>query len=371
MKKRSSAFLILIIVFSTVSNFIPVNGYNQLSYYWYSDTVNYDDTSLNVIAKGDLALVVANIMDTKIDVTLEDGSGDIELETVYESTGDWYRVPGATEPTYSGTEYTAAEIGINSYYTGSYTSQKRQCVIAHEMLHALGLDHASSEFALMYPYLDDVYDDNEIFIPVFDDIAGLSTYSRFGPKAKTSFYYDYQSSSYGHVDPDPPGGSYPVDIWINPAGTSKYSSVFEQSRYLPDSDTLLMSAKVNCDTLGRYSMGIFLDYDYTDPMMVIEITTAQMKLKNSSGYVNVKDDNGSNVVPDDDTDYWLYLVVQDWEQAYVYVYSGAGGTYEGRADLDLDDQWSSQVYLGHSVYTGSSVSSKPDVTISEWYNPME
>jgi predicted Zn-dependent protease len=72
------------------------------------------------------------------------------------------------------------EVQINTYYTDSYGTYKRESVIGHEIGHYLGLAHVGSastacaSVTLMNPNTPRRYDDCGVVGPVQDDITGVN-----------------------------------------------------------------------------------------------------------------------------------------------------------------------------------------------------
>lgn len=60
-------------------------------------------------------------------------------------------------------------VSLNTYFTDSYASYKRDAVWAHEIGHVLGLDDVTNEYTLMH-----YNDDRKVWNPGTDEINGIN-----------------------------------------------------------------------------------------------------------------------------------------------------------------------------------------------------
>lgn len=67
-----------------------------------------------------------------------------------------------------------ANVTVNSYNVDSYSAAKKSTVWVHEFGHALGLDHVSSNYYMMYKCPACVYNSHGYNTPKSDDIAGVN-----------------------------------------------------------------------------------------------------------------------------------------------------------------------------------------------------
>lgn len=103
------------------------------------------------------------------------GTEEVGLTTVYNSSVGW---DGQTAVTFSGGLMIHATSKLNTFYTANspYGAGARQSVAAHEMGHALGLDHTSGQ-VLMNPATfgqGSRWGDYGINTPRGDDVNGVN-----------------------------------------------------------------------------------------------------------------------------------------------------------------------------------------------------
>lgn len=68
----------------------------------------------------------------------------------------------------------SAHATLNHSYTDGYTTNQKRAVWVHEFGHALGLNHAASNYYIMYTCPRCAYDAHGIFTPQSDDINGAN-----------------------------------------------------------------------------------------------------------------------------------------------------------------------------------------------------
>ena len=130
---------------------IPFVLSSQYWYCWSDSVVNWDSTAT------DVDFVRTTPVNVYCSITVESGA-------------EW---DGLTSITVQGSEITDADCYLNTYYTGSYTTNQRRSVASHEIGHSLGLDDTSGA-VVMNGYTDDRYGEYGVYTAQQDDIDGVN-----------------------------------------------------------------------------------------------------------------------------------------------------------------------------------------------------
>ncbi len=362
-------------------NFIPhadaylfVTGYGcQSSVKWNHLGVSYyNGASANDRLSVDFA--AAAWTDTPTPVYLVPGSSsssDIRVS----STNDAPPISGAIGSTVyacSGA-YFSGQTNITLYDSnmGGWNQDKITSTVAHEMGHALGLNHPpypltsrySVRWSLMYQD-SSFYDNYKIFVPVADDIKGLAQLYGWAPH--TTFY---SSLSRGDVRTGcvPIPCAPPLALRVFTPDSGSFTQPYNTTT-LPNSNIAVMFAYVTPTTVYRFHMGWERASDPTslqNRYATIELDNDGIKLVTSTGagaMLNVFTFvSGSSVTAN--TSYFLELVVECCNvlKATAYAFQGsmatgnAGETFLGSLDTanGLIDGWGSAHIFDAAVWTDS------------------
>lgn len=267
-------------------------------------------------------------------------------------------------------------VEINVAETSGESSRLRQMVWAHELGHALGLDHPNSipsNRSIMHQGTSK-YDDNHIFVPVLDDINGLQfIYGTPQSTPQCNF-----SNNNGNVDYIGTCGSedaaLPMTVEVITAGSGHRAFAYDTAgESLPSSGTALFTTKVTPNTLYRFSTGIHTNTDVFDDgsrYATIELDDDGIKAVNSELFPVTTISSDS---PEVGTTYFLQLVVQEGVDAVAYAFEDDGSvvsepTFLGSATFETSGTWTGTKYFGTGVWTDSSSNPKSDYDVEFYSN---
>ena len=172
MKKKVVALGLAIMLFVSICT--QASAYSLWGYKWSSKAIYYEVHS-NASGVNNTAFTGGiGSWNTNTNVTLISSSVNktVYCNVISMSTVDW---DGLCSPYVSGSLFSEVFCFLNTYYTGSYSANKRQSVAAHEIGHALGLaDLSSGSTALMNGYTYYRYDTNGVYTVQTDDKNGVN-----------------------------------------------------------------------------------------------------------------------------------------------------------------------------------------------------
>jgi hypothetical protein len=271
---------------------------------------------------------------------------------------------------------------INDPVVSGFTSQKRQATWSHELGHALGLDHPTGsgtnyEATNMKPTATS-YDTYGIFYPVLDDIRGIA--SIYGMSTSTSqCNTSTQSGSVTYTGTcSSSNPALPMTEKVTTAGSSNRAFAYDSTTSLPSVGTILITSKVQPNTLFRFSTGVHTNTNVADGGSrygTIEVDNDGFKAAWSFlGLTQTATISSST--PSTTTIYFLELVMQDGKSASAHVYQDNGGgstppTYIGKATFTPSGSWTGTKYTGTGVWTDSGSNPKSDYTVSQHFNKQK
>ncbi len=173
-------------------------------------------------------------------------STNIIIQSVFVQGGVLAQISYTCVPPYFSGKTT---IALNDWALGcNHTSPGCQDsiiqVIAHELGHALGLDHSTVNWSLMWPDNSN-WQEYRIFVPVLDDAKGLAQW--YGQNHDTSFASS--SASGGSAS----GTTLPLTLQVTTPSSSSYAKVYS-STSLPSSQLAVMISQVSAQTLYRFNI---------------------------------------------------------------------------------------------------------------------
>lgn len=281
-------------------------------------------------------------------------------------------------------------ITLNTALLGTEGMEKRQAVAAHEIGHAIGLDHtgssANANKALMYATIDQ-FNSYHVFVPTLDEIRAIQLVYDAGI-AKTPQCYEHNSSS-GDITYtgtcSSTNAALPMTERVTAAGTHRaLASQTQNGQAMPSVEKVLMMTKVKPSTAYRFSLGVHSTNNVADSsnrMATIELNNNGI----TASYVNTGGSVTTTTLwsgtPSTSTTYFLMVLVEksttELTSAAVYAYKDDGGgstppTYLGSAKFTSGINWGtySTMHFGTGVWTDSSSNPLSNYVVSEYYNRM-
>lgn len=355
-------------------------GYGTIWCKWGSSTVtwkagaNYSSTNY-----GDTKLAIANINDVGSSLFLDETTGTPNINYYNWSDLNNLGWNGYTSISRVGSTCASATVFISNPATGGFSSQQRQNTIAHETLHAVGLDHTPSDSSwktsLMYPTAAN-YNDHNIFVPTLDDIRALQSGSSYGSATSTSqCNTSVQSGSVTYTGTCSSGNpALPMTEKVTTAGSANRAFAYDSSTSLP-SLTTLITTKVQPNTVYRFSTGVHTNTNVADGGSrygTIEVDNDGFKAAWSFLGLTQTASIGT-ATPSTTKTYFLELVLQDGKTAAAYVFEDNGSastapTFIGKATFTPSGSWSGTKYTGTGVWTDSGSNPKSDYQVKEHFN---
>lgn len=349
-----------------------------------SSTILWKNISLTATDLSDTKLAIANWNDAPVNMFLDEATTGEHIQLRSTSVGGNGLAGWTLESCSGGPYYTqASQVYINDYYTNSFPSQKRQNVIAHETGHAIGLEHSGTSTnalkTLMYTSTSS-YDNYSIFVPTLDDIRAATAH--YGSVTSTSECNEYNSNG-DIVYTGTCSGSNPAlpmneKVLITGSQNRAFASQYSTGQSFPSVGTVLMTTKVDPNTLYRFSTGIHTNTNVADGasrFATIEVDNSNIKAAWS--YLGVTQLATIWVgTPSTTTVYFLEIVVQNGKPAAAYAYKDDNGgstppTYLGSATFTPGLSWSGSKYYGTGVWTDDSLNPASNYDVTSYYNRLK
>ena len=149
----------------------PANAYSLYGCKWSSATISIRNITAGVYSTASSAAILS--WSNLTDVTLTASSSSPFVVTTYNANdGLAGKTTMSTATNAFGCTITGANAAGNTYTGASYSAGKKRFAYAHELGHALGLNHSANN-TVMAPFASyyDTYLNN---VPTTDDINGIS-----------------------------------------------------------------------------------------------------------------------------------------------------------------------------------------------------
>ncbi len=256
--------------------------------------------------------------------TSDQGSAMIIVNSTYDQN---FKLTGGTPyggltlfSCHNGYIDTPVRIVLNDYVLSSYSQDVIILTIAHEMGHAMGIEHSLVTASLMWDGPEN-FKNYGVYFPVVDDIkAAAALYGWTGDSALANF--SGQNGGVGCVTPCLP----PFTLFVTTAGSGNYAKVMNNTG-LPASKIAIMMAYATPSTLYRFnigwqdSFGAFGSFEMdNDGFKFVNTKTTGVQIVSSSS-------------PTAGTSYFLELVVEATNNgivwAHAYAYQGSTQTASG------------------------------------------
>ena len=381
--------LIALSFFSANSKIIPESfAYTQFSCDgWAPNILTWEENGLSSTNISNIKEVISNYNQLQIDMYFIEKSSGADVEfTTYNDIFDDAR--GFTSPNPS--------IGCNPEINGTFeislnegahtlsSNQKKQATWSHEVGHLLGLNHptetgTNADAANMRPTATS-YDSHGIFVPVLDDIRGFQ--DLYGQPDSTPQCTNYNSN--GSIDYtgtcSSESSALPMTEKITTSGTSfrAFANDTPQGNTMPDSNSLLMTTKVEPNILYRFSMGIHSNTDISDGSSryaTAEIDNSGIFAAWTNPVGTTSTSTISSTTPSTSSTYFLEIISQENDDTTVYAYiddsTGTNApTFLGSAKFLPSLSWSGTKYFGTGVWTDSGSNPASNYDVTEYYNLM-
>ena len=145
-------------------------AYVLLGCKWKTGNFTYVNYTTSLYATASNAAISNWNAKTSVNMTSSSGS-KLTINKVYRGNDG---AAGATAYTCQNNGlFSRADLTVNTFYLTDYSANKKRLVFAHELGHAMGLDHASSKKVVMWKDASS-FDDFGIYTVQPDDIAGAN-----------------------------------------------------------------------------------------------------------------------------------------------------------------------------------------------------